>query len=51
MGMGMGMGLGGLGGYMTLGLAAKDKPCVASVGEGEIIVAKDSQSGLRFTVL
>lgn len=40
---GMGMGaFSGLTGYMTLGLGAKAKPTIAPVGEGEVIVAKDS---------
>ncbi|KAF9815620.1 hypothetical protein IEO21_04480 [Rhodonia placenta] len=39
----MGMGaLSGLGGYMTLGLGSKAKPCVVSIDEKEALVAKDS---------
>ncbi|THH21289.1 hypothetical protein EW146_g228 [Bondarzewia mesenterica] len=39
----MGMGaLSGLGGYMTLGLGAKSKPCTVSVGESEVLIAKDN---------
>ena len=40
----MGMGaLSGLGGYMTLGLGAKEKPNVANVNDNEALVAKDSK--------
>lgn len=40
----MGMGaLSGLGGYMTLGLGSKAKPCVVSIDEKEALVAKDSE--------
>ncbi|KAI0324590.1 hypothetical protein GY45DRAFT_1331365 [Cubamyces sp. BRFM 1775] len=39
----MSMGaLSGLGGYMTLGLGAKAKPCVASLNENEALIAKDN---------
>ncbi|KAI0370322.1 hypothetical protein BV20DRAFT_1121321 [Pilatotrama ljubarskyi] len=39
----MGMGaLSGLGGYMTLGLGAKAKPCVVSLSESEALIAKDN---------
>ncbi|KAI0833228.1 hypothetical protein BC628DRAFT_1342704 [Trametes gibbosa] len=39
----MGMGaLSGLGGYMTLGLGAKAKPCVAGLNENEALIAKDN---------
>ncbi|CCL98167.1 uncharacterized protein FIBRA_00161 [Fibroporia radiculosa] len=39
----MGMGaLSGLGGYMTLGLGTKTRPCVIRVQEGEVLVAKDN---------
>ncbi|KAH9856486.1 hypothetical protein C2E23DRAFT_865919 [Lenzites betulinus] len=39
----MGMGaLSGLGGYMTLGLGAKAKPCVAGLNETEALIAKDN---------
>lgn len=39
----MGMGaLSGLGGYMTLGLGAKQKPCLVQISETEVLVAKDS---------
>ncbi|KAI0322535.1 vacuolar sorting protein 39 domain 1-domain-containing protein [Amylostereum chailletii] len=41
---GMGMGsLSGFGGYMTLGLGAKDKPCVTNVRQGEVLLAKDNE--------
>ena len=40
----MSMGaLSGLGGYMTLGLGAKAKPCVATLNESEALIAKDSE--------
>ncbi|KAF8501265.1 vacuolar sorting protein 39 domain 1-domain-containing protein [Gautieria morchelliformis] len=49
LGMGMGMGMGaltGLGGYMTLGLGAKEKkPSIARIEEGEVLIPKDN-SGL-----
>jgi hypothetical protein len=32
----------GLGGYMTLGLGAKLRPCITNVGDDEALVAKDS---------
>ena len=32
----------GLGGYMTLGLGAKLRPCITSVGDDEALVVKDS---------
>jgi Vam6/Vps39-like protein vacuolar protein sorting-associated protein 39 len=32
----------GLGGYMTLGLGAKLRPCITHVGDDEALVAKDS---------
>ncbi|KAI0649291.1 hypothetical protein C8Q79DRAFT_949834 [Trametes meyenii] len=39
----MGMGaFSGLGGYMTLGLGAKAKPCVASLSDDEALIAKDN---------
>ncbi|KAI0067184.1 hypothetical protein BV25DRAFT_1959388 [Artomyces pyxidatus] len=39
----MGMGaLTGLGGYMTLGLGAKGKPCATNVNESEVLIAKDN---------
>ncbi|KAI0041201.1 hypothetical protein FA95DRAFT_1611206 [Auriscalpium vulgare] len=39
----MGMGaLSGLGGYMTLGLGAKAKPCVTNVSSSEVLIAKDN---------
>ncbi|KAI0267682.1 hypothetical protein BC834DRAFT_923439 [Gloeopeniophorella convolvens] len=42
-GAGMGMGaLTGLGGYMTLGLGTKLKPCVTNVGDSEVLMAKDN---------
>lgn len=40
-----GMGIGafsGLTGYMSLGLGAKAKPTIAPVGEGEVLIGKDS---------
>lgn len=41
--MGIGMNkLTGLGGYMTLGLAAKAKPLVTSVSD-EVLIPKDSR--------
>jgi hypothetical protein len=41
-GMGMGMGaLTGLGGYMTLSLGSKLRPCVTNVGDGQVLIAKD----------
>jgi len=40
----MGMGaFSGLGGYMTLGLGNKAKPCVVNISESEILVVKDSK--------
>lgn len=33
----------GFTGYMTLGLGAKAKPCVVSLNESEVLVARDSQ--------
>lgn len=40
----MGKGaLSGLGGYMTLGLGAKVKPCAVNVGDSEVLIAKDSE--------
>jgi len=39
----VGMGaLSGLGGYMTLGLGSKLRPCVTNVGDAQVLVAKDS---------
>ncbi|KAH9926823.1 hypothetical protein B0H21DRAFT_138019 [Amylocystis lapponica] len=39
----MGMGaLSGLGGYMSLGLGVKAKPCVVAINEKEALVAKDN---------
>ncbi|KAI0768086.1 hypothetical protein BD413DRAFT_605556 [Trametes elegans] len=39
----MGMGaLSGLGGYMTLGLGAKARPCVAGLNDTEALIAKDN---------
>ncbi|KAI0635691.1 hypothetical protein C8Q77DRAFT_1277165 [Trametes polyzona] len=39
----MGMGaLSGLGGYMTLGLGAKAKPCVVGLNDDEALIAKDN---------
>jgi len=39
----VGMGaLTGLGGYMTLGLGSKLRPCVTNVGDSEVLIAKDS---------
>jgi Vam6/Vps39-like protein vacuolar protein sorting-associated protein 39 len=32
----------GLGGYMTLGLGAKLRPCATNVGDAEVLIAKDS---------
>ncbi len=43
---GVGKGIGafsGLTGYMSLGLGAKVKPTIAPVGEGEVLVVKDSE--------
>ena len=38
----VGMGaLSGLGGYMTLGLGSKLRPCVTNVGDAQVLVAKD----------
>ena len=38
----MSMGaLSGLGGYMTLGLGSKLRPCVTNVGDGQVLIAKD----------
>ena len=43
-----GMGaLSGLTGYMTLGLGAKAKPCVATINESEVLITKDG----RFAIL
>jgi Vam6/Vps39-like protein vacuolar protein sorting-associated protein 39 len=46
MGMGMGMGMGaltGLGGYMTLGLGAKEKKSpIVKINDGEVLIPKDS---------
>ena len=45
-GLGMGMGMGaltGLGGYMTLGLGAKEKkPAIVKIN-GEVLIPKDSE--------
>ena len=39
----VGMGaFAGLGGYMSLGLGAKLRPCVTNVGDAEVLIAKDS---------
>lgn len=39
----VGMGaLSGLGGYMTLGLGSKLRPCVTNVGDAQVLVVKDS---------
>lgn len=39
----MGMGaFSGLTGYMSLGLGAKAKPTIAPVGNGEVLIGKDS---------
>ena len=35
--------LSGWGGYMTLGLGAKQKPCVLKVTDTEVLIAKDSE--------
>jgi Vam6/Vps39-like protein vacuolar protein sorting-associated protein 39 len=45
-GLGMGMGaLTGLGGYMTLGLGAKEKkPSIVKIEKGEVLIPKDSKS-------
>jgi hypothetical protein len=32
----------GLGGYMTLGLGVKLRPCATNVGDAEVLIAKDS---------
>ncbi|TFY63425.1 hypothetical protein EVG20_g6316 [Dentipellis fragilis] len=34
--------LSGLGGYMTLGLGSKGKPCAVAVRESEVLIAKDN---------
>ncbi|KAH9177407.1 hypothetical protein EDB89DRAFT_1542390 [Lactarius sanguifluus] len=40
----VGMGaFAGLGGYMSLGLGAKLRPCVTSVGDAEVLIAKDNE--------
>jgi len=45
MGMGMGAAFSGLGGYMSLGLGAKEKkPCIVRVDDGEVLIPKDSKS-------
>ena len=41
-GMGAFTGLGGLGGYMTLGLGSKLRPCATNVGDANVLIAKDS---------
>jgi hypothetical protein len=39
----VGMGtFAGFGGYMSLGLGAKLRPCVTNVGDAEVLIAKDS---------
>jgi hypothetical protein len=39
----VGMGtFAGLGGYMSLGLGAKLRPCVTNVGDADVVIAKDS---------
>jgi hypothetical protein len=44
----VGMGaFAGLGGYMSLGLGAKLRPCVTNVGDAEVLIAKDSMC-IRF---
>lgn len=41
--VGMGMGaLSGLGGYMTLGLGSKLRPCATNVGDAQVLIAKES---------
>ncbi|KAF8486196.1 hypothetical protein DFH94DRAFT_623079 [Russula ochroleuca] len=35
-------GLGGLGGYMTLGLGSKLRPCATNVGDANVLIAKDN---------
>lgn len=44
-GLGMGMGaLTGLGGYMTLGLGAKEKKApIVKITDGEVLIPKDSE--------
>lgn len=46
-GLGMGMGMGaltGLGGYMTLGLGAKEKKApIVKITDGEVLIPKDSE--------
>jgi hypothetical protein len=32
----------GLGGYMSLGLGSKLKPCITNIGDAEVLVPKDS---------
>jgi Vam6/Vps39-like protein vacuolar protein sorting-associated protein 39 len=42
--MGLGMNaISGLGGYMTLGLGAKNKPTIIKTTEGEFIIPKESE--------
>jgi Vam6/Vps39-like protein vacuolar protein sorting-associated protein 39 len=42
--MGLGMNaFSGLGGYMTLGLGAKNKPTIIKTAEGEFVILKDSE--------
>ena len=44
----VGMGaFAGLGGYMSLGLGAKLRPCVTNIGDSEVLIAKDSMC-IRF---
>ena len=42
--------LSGLGGYMTLGLGSKLRPCVTNVGDESVLIAKDSTYALPFIV-
>ncbi|KAN0132921.1 hypothetical protein V8E53_009286 [Lactarius tabidus] len=40
----VGMGtFAGLGGYMSLGLGAKLRPCVTNVGDADVVIAKDNE--------
>jgi hypothetical protein len=42
--MGLGMNaFSGLGGYMTLGLGAKNKPTIIKTADGEFVILKDSE--------
>lgn len=40
--------LSGLGGYMTLGLGSKLRPCVTNVGDENVLIAKDSTYAALF---